>query len=172
MAKELSMVSLKKKAIKEAWEKLSREFLWTESLLEKYQDKVDWHEVSSNWEMVWTIPMVQKFKERIDWQALSGHIHITETFLEKFKEELDWSELSFSISIREEISEELLEKYADKWDWECIINYWDNDLHNKKGMEFYAKYINYIPASKLYESRLWDVIINQQKKQLIEEITA
>ena len=172
MAKEFNKVSLQKKAIKEAWKKVSREFLWTESLLEKYQDKVDWYEVSSNWQMVWTIPIVQKFKERIDWHALSGHIHITETFLELFKDELDWSELSCSINIREEISDELLEKYADKWDWEMIINHWDINLFNKKGEEFYTKFKNHIPVSKLYKSRLWDVIIDQQKKQLIEEITA
>ena len=56
----------------EAWKKLSEDFPWTEKMLEKYQDKVDWEEVSGNWRITWTPSMLDKFKRRIDWSKLSA----------------------------------------------------------------------------------------------------
>ena len=38
----------------QAWKGLSQDFQWSEQLLEKYADKVDWHEVSGNNQMLWT----------------------------------------------------------------------------------------------------------------------
>lgn len=69
MVKTLSNDFMQKIATEEAWKELSGDFQWNESLLEKYQDKVDWHEVSENTNILWTIPMVQKFKNRIDWDS-------------------------------------------------------------------------------------------------------
>lgn len=172
MIKKLSKEAQEKKAINEAWKKLSRDFSWTESMLEKYQDIVDWHEISLNWYMAWTIPMVHKFKDRIDWSALCMHPSenlMTETFLDTFKDELDWSELSFSFS--KKLTDELLVKFADKWDWGEIIDYGGCELFREKGIDFYERYKDYIPLKKLYQSRLWDEIIAQKKAQLIEEIT-
>ena len=37
---------MQKISMDEAWKELSGNYNWSESLLEKYQDKVDWHEVS------------------------------------------------------------------------------------------------------------------------------
>ena len=60
-------------AVSEAWKELSENFSWSEALLEKYQDQVDWHEISCNSNVVWTVPMVQKFKNRIDWNKFSAY---------------------------------------------------------------------------------------------------
>ena len=60
---------LRQKAILDAWKELSGRFNWSETLLEKYQDKLDWDEVSDNREIQWTIPMLEKFKERINWDV-------------------------------------------------------------------------------------------------------
>jgi hypothetical protein len=65
-----------------------------------------------------------------------------------------------------------LEKYADKCDWERIINNYHNHLFEETGIEFYERYKEYIPAGKLQNSTLWREIIAQQKKQLMAEITA
>ncbi len=73
----------------EAWQKLSVEFPWSEQLLEKYQDKVDWKAVSVNDNMVWTASMLEKFKHFIDWDQLSRCTHqciLTAEMLERFKE--------------------------------------------------------------------------------------
>ena len=58
--KVLSNDFMQEIAKEEAWKELSSDFKWTESLLEKYQDKVDWQEVSENRDILWTIPMIQK----------------------------------------------------------------------------------------------------------------
>lgn len=55
-------------ATEEAWKSLSEDFAWTETLLEKFQDKVDWKEISDNRNIVWTIPMLQKFSKKLDWE--------------------------------------------------------------------------------------------------------
>ena len=46
--KTLSNDFMQNIASEEAWKKLSGEFSWSETLLEKCQDKVDWDEISEN----------------------------------------------------------------------------------------------------------------------------
>ena len=171
--KVLSNDFMNQTASEEAWKELSEDFPWSEALLEKYQDQVDWHEISGNSNVIWTVPMVQKFKNRIDWNKFSEYARecvLTEPFLDAFKEKWNWSELSDSSNLT--YTFELLEKYADKWDWERIINNYHNRLFEETGIEFYERYKEYIPAGKLQNSTLWREIIAQQKKQLMAEITA
>ena len=100
-------------AVSEAWKELSENFSWSEALLEKYQDQVDWHEISCNSNVVWTVPMVQKFKNRIDWNKFSEYASeavMTEPFLDAFKEKWNWSELSDNRNLT--MTHELLEKYG------------------------------------------------------------
>lgn len=58
MAQEINDEFMQQVIIEQAWKSLSEEFGWTESLLEKYADKVDWKEISDNRNIVWTIPML------------------------------------------------------------------------------------------------------------------
>ena len=173
MVKTLSNDFMQKIATEEAWKELSGDFQWNESLLEKYQDKVDWHEVSENTNILWTIPMVQKFKNRIDWDKFSRHAEkeaLTEAFIEAFKDKWNWSELSENSSL--ELTHELLDKFSDYWVWEEIIDRYSNNLFDDMGIDFYERYKDHIPAAKLQNSRLWNEIVSQQVKQLTAEITA
>ena len=157
----------------EAWKELSGTYSWSESLLEKYQDRVDWHDVSENPFILWTIPMIQKFKNRIDWDKFSRHARtetLTEAFIDAFKDKWNWTELSENSAM--ELTHELLEKYADKWNWETIIDSCECNIFDEKGIDFYERYKDYIPASKLQQSMLWKEIVKQQKIQLINEIIA
>ncbi len=169
MVKTLSNDFMQKIATEEAWKELSGDFQWNESLLEKYQDKVDWHEVSENTNILWTIPMVQKFKNRIDWDKFSRHAE-QEALTEAFKDKWNWSELSENSSL--ELTHELLDKFADYWVWEEIIDRYSNNLFDEMGIDFYERYKDHIPAAKLQNSRLWHGIVMQQVKQLTAEITA
>ena len=173
MIKTLSNEFMQKIATEKAWEKLSEDFNWSECLLEKYQDKVDWQLVSENTNIQWTIPMIQKFKNRIDWDKFSRHARtetLTEAFIDAFKDKWNWTELSENSAM--ELTHELLEKYADKWNWETIIDCWECNIFDEKGIDFYERYKDYIPASKLQQSMLWKEIVKQQKIQLINEIIA
>jgi hypothetical protein len=173
MVKTLSNDFMQKIATEEAWKSLSGDFQWNESLLEKYQDKVDWHEVSENFRTMWTIPMVQKFKSRIDWEKFSRHAGkevLTESFIEAFKDKWNWTELSGNTSL--ELTHELLEKFVDYWAWEEIIDRFCDKIFEDMGIDFYERYKDYIPAAKLQNSRLWNEIVSQQARQLTTEIIA
>ena len=160
-------------ATEEAWKELSGNFNWSETTLEKYQDKVDWEEISRNSLIRWTIPMIQKFQKKINWDVFSDNAEeqiLTESYLETFKEKWNWHNLSDNSCI--EFTEELLEKFADRWDWEKLIDNYGCNLFDKKAIEFYEKYKDYIPASKLQNTTLWRNIIEQLARQLADEITA
>ena len=172
MIKTLSNEFMQKIATEKEWENLSQVFDWSESLLEKYQDKVDWQLVSENTNIQWTIPMIQKFKNRIDWDKFSAYADdktITEAVIDAFKDKWNWSELSKNGSL--ELSHELLEKYADSWDWEEIIDRYYNSFFDNKGIDCYERYKDRIPAAKLQDSRLWCEIVEQRVRQLKAEIT-
>lgn len=160
-------------ATEEAWKELSSSFNWSETTLEKYQDKVDWDQVSENNNIRWTIPMIQKFQKKINWDKLSDSADediLTEKYLEAFKEKWNWHNLSNNCRI--DFTEELLEKFSDRWDWEALVDSYGCDLYSKKAIEFYEKYKEYIPASKLQNTTLWRNIVEQRAHQLADEITA
>ena len=170
--KTLSNEFMQRIADEGAWKEISGDLCWTEQLLEKYQDKIDWNELSENRNILWTIPMLQKFKHRINWDNLSRYPDeriLTANCIETFKDKWNWRELSGCPYI----NNELLEKFADKWDWEWVIdtdNY--NLFSNNSAIEFYEQYKEYIPAEKLQGSSLCHYIIEQRKKQILAEITA
>ena len=168
--KTLSNDFMQRIADEGAWKELSNELSWTETLLEKFQDKIDWQELSGNRNILWTIPMLQKFKHRINWDKFSrcaDEKTLTENCIETFKEKWNWSELSNNYSI----TNQLLEKFVDKWDWESVIAGFNNNLFSSdSAIEFYERYKEYIPAAKLQNSRLWNEIVEQRKKQILSEI--
>ena len=173
MIKTLSNEFMQKISTDEAWKELSGTYSWSESLLEKYQDRVDWHDVSENPFILWTIPMIQKFKNRIDWDKFSRRARtetLTEAFIDAFKDKWNWHILSSNNHVP--LSYELLDKYADLWDWGEIIDRYCNNFFEGQGIEFYERYKDHIPAAKLLNSNLWAEMVNQQERQLIAEITA
>lgn len=152
-----------------AWKELSGELQWTEQMLEKYKEKVDWKEVTTNRNIVWTVPMIEKFKNRIDLDELSSsdndHLFTAEQ-LDRYKHLWNWHELSRNSSLQ--LTEELLERFADRWDWSEII-----DCYGRDGMysaAFYEKYQERIPASALHRSSLWNKLVEDEKKQLKVQI--
>ena len=104
--------------VEEAWKDLSLGFAWSEPLLEKYQDRVSWEDISLNPYIRWTIPMVGKFSKRINWKIFSAcavEKVLTPKLVEAFKDKWDWHELSGNPELH--LSYEQMEKYADLLDW-------------------------------------------------------
>lgn len=86
-----------------AWKELSKNFPWTEQLLEKYRNDVDWNEISGNGNVVWTKSLLEKFKHNLDWHKLSlncSPLLFTEDNIETFKDYWDWKNLSYNPCIR------------------------------------------------------------------------
>ena len=110
------------------WKKLSSELSWTEELLTKYADQVDWEEISSNAKVLWTESLLRKFADKLDWEELSQndafalrcpdiirpfalywHWDVktkytawTPKFISEMKAHLDWKELYLSASYEEQ----------------------------------------------------------------------
>lgn len=79
-----------------AWKELSKDFPWTEQLLEKHMNYVDWKEISRNYNVVWTKSLLEKFKHRLDWHELTSNsstLLFTEDNIETFKDCWDWEVL-------------------------------------------------------------------------------
>lgn len=113
-----------------AWKELSKDFPWTEQLLEKYMNYVDWKEISRNNDVVWTKSLLEKFKHRLDWHELTSNS----------------STLLFT---------------------EDNIETFDSVTYNE---EFLEKYGDYISASELGGSKLWDNIIEHRIKAIKKKI--
>lgn len=153
-----------------AWKELSKDFPWTEQLLEKYMNFVDWKEISRNCDVVWTKSLLLRCKCKLDWQVLTSNsspLLFTEDNIETFKDYWDWNVLSDKSCI--EMTDELLVKYADRWNWAYIIDRF-NDEAIVFNEDFLERSGEYILASDLSGSRLWDCIIEQHMKNIKKEI--
>lgn len=172
MTTKLSDDFMQRIADEEVWKELSSEVAWTEELLEKYQDKVDWNEVSENHHIMWTVPMLHKFEKKVNWSKLSHELNedqLTSAIVDAFKDKWDWHELSGNWDL--ELTYELIDKYIDRWDWkELISRRGCVSIFDENGITFYERYKEYIPASHLQDTNLWTEIVEQRKTQIMNEI--
>lgn len=151
----------------EAWKELSGKAAFTVEMLEKYADKLDWEEISRNDNICWTYEGLRKFAHKLDWESFSSNCPdslICETALEKFTNHWCWKELSDRSCFYDNWT--LLEKFADRADWNAVISNWNIE----KPVEFYNKFQKYIPMSKFQNSRLWDALVEIRAKELINEV--
>lgn len=147
----------------EAWKDLSGDYPWSEALLERFKDKVDWEDVSGNRNVVWTVSMLEKFKNRIDWCELSrtsGKSLLIPEVVEQFKDRWDWKELSENY----ELPIETIRKMADYIDWKALIDCrYRDDIYS---MEFLKEFEERIPASSFKDSGLWKRIVEDKVEKL------
>lgn len=150
----------------EAWKQVSQSESFSMDMLERYADKLDWEEISGNRDVLWTLDGINKFINRIDWDEFSSscpdHI-ICEATLEKFGNRWDWKAISNRSCFYNNWS--LLDKFIDKADWSEIITNWDIE----KPLEFFSRYQQYIPMSKLQDSRLWNTMVETRAKGIMQE---
>ncbi|MCX4279086.1 MULTISPECIES: hypothetical protein [Muribaculum] len=82
-------------------------------------------------------------------------------FLNSVLESEAWKE----VSSRESFSMEMIEKFADKVNWGEIITNWNIE----KPVEFFARFQQYIPMSKLQDSSLWRAMVETRSKKIMQE---
>lgn len=153
-----------------AWQDLSKSFAWTEALLEKHCEKVDWKKISENESIMWSIPMLHKFSKKVDWNLLSRQIcknyWFTEAHLEEFKDKWNWTEVTENIIYHEYLfTNEIIDKYIDYWNWDSLIK---EGIPNNP-IDFFNKYKDRISMSKLQNSSLWWDIINHTANKIKSE---
>ena len=150
----------------EAWKEVSQCGYLSMAMVEKFADKLDWEEVSGNSNVIWTVEGINKFANRIHWDEFSRSCPenlLSETTLQKFASKWDWK----ALSNRDDIYNNwhLLEKFADKVNWGEVITNWNIE----KPLEFFARFRQYIPMSKLQDSRLWNAMVEARARHLIQE---
>jgi hypothetical protein len=165
----------------EIWKRLSEDadFNWSETLIDRYQDKIDWKSLSENGKVQWTTSMLEKFKNKIDWGALSARNDYSNQSLScrgcfssenirRFSSKWDWSALSSNASVGWTM--EKVEEFKDFIDWGKIIDLgWNDGLYT---LEFFEKFKDCFPVSSLQQSNMWNIILDVCKEKLIEEILA
>lgn len=169
--KKLSNEFMEKILNDSAWKELSESFEWTEQMLDKHKNQVDWKLISQNSNIVWTPAMLEKFKRLIDWKEFSStgcETILTGDTLERYKDYWDWSELSENTDL--EMNYQLIDRFIDQWDWHELINRWHED--NLYNIDFLERYADKIPSSKLQDSRLWTALVEQREKELKLEVIA
>ena len=151
---------------KEAWKNISKnvELPWDIDFIEKYSDKLDWGSLCKNAGIPWDVELIDKFKYLINWNVLSKNIlnynmfyprKIDWDIFKKFDRYWNWNELSTEAGY---IPIDVLEQYADNWDWKELIN---NQEINWTFVHF-EKFKNYIPITDfeiLKRSELWEKLI-------------
>ena len=147
----------------EAWKELSRDIVWTEDMLERYTDKVDWEAICNNNDIHWNVSMLEKFRRQIDWTALSSTRQVsllTPEIVGQFKKCWDWTVLSGN----EELPLETIEAMADSINWKVLVNRYDR--HNVFGSTFLDRFAEYIPAGALKDSQLWYALVEEKEKAI------
>ena len=85
-----------------------------EKQLKKYEDKLDWFELSRNPSL--TPALIEKYKDELFLLNLSFNPSLTPALIEKYENKWDWNMLSFNLSL----TPALIEKYEDKLDWNVL----------------------------------------------------
>jgi hypothetical protein len=150
-----------------AWKEVSRSKALSMKNLEEYKNKLHWDEISENDNILWTVEGLRKFAIYLDWNEFSDNCPqalICESVLNEFKNFWDWKKLSQRSEFFDNWT--LLEKFADKVDWATIID----SYHLERCTEFFDRFHDYIPMSKLSDSRLWDKMVEERADAILSEI--
>lgn len=150
----------------EAWKEISQRESLSMDLLERYAEKLDWEEVSKNDDVMWTMDGIAKFANRINWDDFSRSCPdslISETSLLKFSNLWDWKHISNRDVVYNDWM--LLEQFADKVNWGEVIRNWNIE----KPLDFFVKFRQYIPMSKLQDTHLWNEMVTDRAKKLYQK---
>ena len=129
--------------------------IWTLELINQYEDKWNWSSLSANKNLPWSFELLEKYEQRWDWNNISNNqsIEWTAKLIERFDDKLYfdtilndnqinegeyWYEDSnYGLSSNKNVclTEELIEKYIDRWNWSILSENeklpWSVDFFNK-----------------------------------------
>lgn len=142
------------------WKKLSSELKWTEELLSKYADQVNWETISANENVLWTESLIRRFADKLDWDSLSSNEALSlksPEIIRQFVLYWHWSDKT-SCTIW---TPDFIEEMKDYLDWEILFrhaSYEQQELLLQK----YFKYISLIEMddSSYYSSSCFDEYVD------------
>lgn len=105
---------------------VSKHYSLNEIMIERYNDKLNWEELSDNSSLPWSIELIEKYKAKWDWLSLSRNKNLpwTEELIEKFNENWIWDSWS-GLSNNENLpwSLDLIKKFESNWNWSGEHNF-------------------------------------------------
>jgi serine/threonine protein kinase len=116
---------------------ISREYPVSEKLIEKYDEKWYWRNLSWNESLPWSLGLIEKYENKWNWEHLSRKVFIpwSVELIEKYEDKWKWE--FFGLSENESLpwSVELIEKYENKWNWGVLSRNnslpWSDELIEK-----------------------------------------
>ena len=102
---------LKKYENKLDWDELSRNPSLTPALIEKYENKLNWDYLCLNPAL--TPALIEKYENKLNWDWLSRNPSLTPAFIEKYEDKLYWDWLSQNPAL----TPALIEKYENNLEW-------------------------------------------------------
>ena len=67
---------------------LSREYLLSEKIMRKYQDKLDWNIVSMF--QILSEDFIREFQDKVNWFHISHYQKLSESFIKEFQDKIEW----------------------------------------------------------------------------------
>jgi hypothetical protein len=163
---------LDSKLTADAWYVISGDFPFTGQMLRKWQDQLNWENVSSNISIIWTIDMLKEFAEKLNWKSLSSRVNFpsgfflyTASYIEALEDYWDWDELSSNCSIP--FTDELIEKYADRWNWKELLDNYKLEEERILGKSFLEKYKDHITPDAFSSSLLYYKLRKEREDKII-----
>ena len=102
---------------------LSRQYAFSANQIISYKDVLNFNEsyLTHNQKVIWDIPTIEAVKDKIDWSGfyIINGLELDLTFFKTFEEYINFNAIYLNRNI--DWSNELLDKYADKWDWKDLM---------------------------------------------------
>jgi hypothetical protein len=132
-------------------------FFTSDDFIIKYQDKINWENLSSCKKSYWPLHILDRFASRFDWSLLSQNesLHWSIEFIDRYKDKLDWHYLSEANFLPWSI--EFIESFVDFWNYEVLLRNeaipWTMVLVRK----YAHKYNEGFFFGLLFKNEKWDV---------------
>ena len=85
------------------WDAISKQYILSESFIEKFQDKLDWHYISAYQKL--SEDFIEKHQNKVKWILISTYQKLSEPFIEKHKDDVIW----YCISKYQKLSENFIQ---------------------------------------------------------------
>lgn len=93
-----------------SWGLISLYQVLSEDLINKYEDRINFDNLSNNKKISLSESFIEKYKDRLNWTFISAYQVLSESFIEKHIDKIDWN----GISNYQKLSKRFIEKYKDK----------------------------------------------------------
>ena len=116
----------------------------TDEFVQRFDRYMDWEQLSIHY--LFTIAMLRTYFHRVHWVHVLARQQFPEYFLIEMTSNFDdcWE----IISKHQRLSENYIERFKDKLDWEILF---DNQQSNGKFLRGHAKYLKFINFNESYD---------------------